>query len=370
MRRKSIALVILGANLTYALHGQCEAIGPRNPTVGTNDASIGTVAWSNPGNVSASDLAVATASAMVLGNNSNYLSASAFGFSIPASAIICGITVQIQKNATGLLQNVTDNSVKIIKNGVIGGSERALGGTWPTTEAFFTYGGGADLWGQTWTAAEINAGNFGVAISANLSAGSSVNPSARVNNIRISVAYNAGALPIELAYFEAVRTGTSTVVLAWATSSENNNDYFGVEHSLNGNQWKEIGRVKGVGKSTVRTLYTFTDTKPSNETNYYRLKQVDLDGKFQYLKIASINPQPIPEEEILIYPAPTTGVFTFQTAEKKSKIEIVNYLGELIYYNDQVTEKTDIDLSHVTKDVYFIKIESGGKQIIKKVIIK
>lgn len=136
--------------------------GPNSPGASFNEVSFGTVPWTNPGNALASDNAYAQAAPG--GGSTNYLEANNFGLSVPASAIIDGIEVAIEKRS--LAGTIFDSRVRIVKGGVIGADEHADGATWPTTDTVVTYGGLGDLWGETWTAADVNAGSFGVVISA------------------------------------------------------------------------------------------------------------------------------------------------------------------------------------------------------------
>jgi hypothetical protein len=101
---------------------------------------------------------------------------------------------------------------------------------------------------------------------------------------------NQQTLPIELVSFSGKKEG-NTVKLTWKTASERDNAYFTIQRSgtQTTTQFEDIGTVKGAGNSTMFKIYDFTDDKPLNETvSYYRLKQVDTDGKTTYSKIVSI----------------------------------------------------------------------------------
>jgi hypothetical protein len=120
------------------------------------------VAWTTPGNAGASDDTYAQASPG--GGNTNYLHANNFNLQIPPPAFIEGIEVTVEKRS--LSGTVIDSRVRIVKGGVVGATELADGATWPTVDTIVTYGGPGNLWGETWTAADLNANNFGVVISA------------------------------------------------------------------------------------------------------------------------------------------------------------------------------------------------------------
>ena len=108
----------------------------------------------------------------------------------------------------------------------------------------------------------------------------------RVDNVILYEDINI-PLPIELTYFNAQSSGNS-VLCRWETVTENNNDYFDIERSENASDFNPIGRVEGVGNSIQSIRYQFLDTNPLNGTSYYRLKQVDINGEYQYSNIEAI----------------------------------------------------------------------------------
>lgn len=103
-----------------------------------------------------------------------------------------------------------------------------------------------------------------------------------IDDINLSQCPEGGPAPVTLTSFSANSKG-SGVVLAWTTSQELNNNYFQVERSPNGNtDWSTISTVMGAGNSQVRHDYNSFDASPLSGVNYYRLKQVDLDGRSTY----------------------------------------------------------------------------------------
>lgn len=97
-----------------------------------------------------------------------------------------------------------------------------------------------------------------------------------------------GLLPIRLLDFTAQADG-EIVLLNWKTDLEQNNTGFEIERSTDGRGWTKIGFVKGQINSSTLTHYSFTDLSPLKAVSFYRLRQVDLDGKFSYSHIARIN---------------------------------------------------------------------------------
>lgn len=165
--------------------------GPSAPGTIVSDSTIGVVAWTNPGNAASSDDSYAVASSLGSGNTtSEYLLCTNFGFSIPAGATIDGITVAVERSATQA-NRMNDNEIKIVKGGTIGSENKAIGTSWPTSDASQSYGGASDLWSETWAYSDINATNFGVVVSAIATAAGSRD--AQVDLVTITIDYTEAA---------------------------------------------------------------------------------------------------------------------------------------------------------------------------------
>ncbi len=170
-------------------------VGPDLPTAGADDAAVGTETWTSPGNVTAADGSMAGVTLSGL-SVSHYLVASAFPADVPAGATVVGIEYRVLRHPTGFPTiNLVDNSVRAVKAGVVGGDEKALGTDWGAASDYaVTYGGPADLWGLTWTVAEINDAGSGVAVSAKgTSAQGSVQ--AAIRSITRTVYYTITGMP-------------------------------------------------------------------------------------------------------------------------------------------------------------------------------
>lgn len=109
-----------------------------------------------------------------------------------------------------------------------------------------------------------------------------------MDDINFSLCPAGGITPVTLTSFNARHKG-SGVSIGWSTSQELNNKYFEVERSADGNSnWSVLGRVNGAGNSQVVTRYNWYDATPLSGVNYYRLKQVDNDGKNSYSKTVAV----------------------------------------------------------------------------------
>ncbi|MCO6500551.1 MAG: T9SS type A sorting domain-containing protein, partial [Vicingus serpentipes] len=110
-------------------------------------------------------------------------------------------------------------------------------------------------------------------------------------------------LPIELISFNAI-ANNNVVDLTWKTATEINNAYFTVERSVDGNEWKEILTTNGAGNSNQLIEYFETDYNPLSGVSYYRLKQTDFDGKYEYFNIVPVKFEKNSNGNINLFPNP------------------------------------------------------------------
>ena len=186
--------------------------GPSYASTAVNDAGTGTLAWTTPGNATATDDSKASVALTKNTGISNYIKATGFGFSVPSNARIDGITVEWEKsdNLDGGTGETQDNAVRIVKTDAIGATDLSNISNWTTTDTFVSYGGAANLWGDTWTAADINGSTFGAAISAkNVKvSGGGAATTAYVDSVRITITYT---LPIMTVGTTGTQTSTMNI---------------------------------------------------------------------------------------------------------------------------------------------------------------
>lgn len=138
-----------------------------SPGTIVDDATVGTIAWSNPNNAKVSD-GVFTRS-MGYPGPTEYLMASNFGFTIPIEATINGILVEVERKRSGITGSCRDTYVQIIKSdGAIGSENKAdTANEWVTTTMYAPYGSSSDLWSESWVPNDINSTYFGVVFAIN-----------------------------------------------------------------------------------------------------------------------------------------------------------------------------------------------------------
>lgn len=140
-----------------------------------------------------------------------------------------------------------------------------------------------------------------------------------------------GGLPIELLSFD-VRFDGKKVNLNWITLSELDNDYFSIERSSNGVDFREIAREQGAGDSEMARTYLAFDENPQKGINYYRLKQIDFDGSYSYSEIRSIEVRN--SVEVSTFPNPVATQLNISLTEFEERtidFEIYHISGKRIY---------------------------------------
>lgn len=348
------------------------------PNVGSNvaiDASAGSLDWGslNLVDIIFADNAYASATAVLLGSATKYAKITGFNFDIPADAAITGIEVAIEKSATGLLANVTDNAIRIVKNGLVTGDNKAKSGGWPASDAVFTYGNSNELWGETWTPSEINATDFGIVISVSL-AGSLALTSARIDRVAITVFYNI-ILPIELVFFKP-EISEERVTLLWATASEKDNDYFVVERSRDGLDFESVASVAGAAFSNEIRHYEVDDPSPVDGKSYYRLKQVDFDGSRSFSRIIAVMFSP--EKIRFIYPVPNPGERFFVQLQEpfpsRTTITIYDRIGgtrlaKEYPINPDGSVSVELD-PKLLPGIYSVSVSHGNSFRLEKFLVK
>lgn len=136
-----------------------------SPGTLVDDAGVGTIAWSNPGNASASDDSRAVTASLSSSAISHYLKCTGFGFAIPSGHAIFGIQALLEWRGAGTA-GARENRLRIVKAGSIGSSTAHDGSSdLPGSDAVEAFGGYGDLWGETWTPADVNDSGFGLAVS-------------------------------------------------------------------------------------------------------------------------------------------------------------------------------------------------------------
>lgn len=186
-------------------------------------------------------------------------------------------------------------------------------------------------------------------------------------------------LPVKLNSLRATKSGLDGV-LNWSTASERNSSVFIVERSFNRSNFTAVGRVAAAGNSSTTHRYDFIDAQvgrtAKNQTVFYRLKMVDLDGKFEYSPVVSVSFSERPTTGIVAYPNPFSSEVSINiTAEVSSTavVTVVDIMGRKVgEFTQQVSEGDNMIstsmLSNLNNGVYFVKVVVDGKEAVTKLI--
>lgn len=184
-------------------------------------------------------------------------------------------------------------------------------------------------------------------------------------------------LPVEYYHFEGDKQ-EEVNALEWITSEEMNAAYFEIERSMDATEFESIGRVMAIGESQENQHYDFEDESPINGVNYYRLKQVDLDGQANYSDVIAINNiSELDANDFNIAPNPTNGITELRFVNpQRDKFSLVLYdiTGRMVLEQNMQIEpglqQLPINLSNLNEGVYIAKIrlEYSGIGLTKKIV--
>lgn len=157
------------------------------------------------------------------------------------------------------------------------------------------------------------------------------------------------ALPVTLSEFSAHPQG-NFVKVQWTTESELDNDYFVVEHSIDRNEWHDAGILDGKEFSHEKTDYIFLHRNPSTGTNYYRLRQVDINGDVIYSDIAAAE---LLSDKQLVFPNPNAGVFYLPAG---CDFTVRDVTGRLYSFEESAAGNhlIEVALRNIQPGIYFL----------------
>jgi hypothetical protein len=198
-----------------------------------------------------------------------------------------------------------------------------------------------------------------------------------IDGLRIATSWGDSPLPVELSTFTS-SVINNAVALSWSTVAEKSNYGFNVERSADKTNWVKIGFVNGSGNSNSVKNYSFTDKSANSGKMYYRLKQVDTDGKYEYSKTIEVDlGLPKVYELSNNYPNPFNPSTTirFSLPEKQNvKITVFNTLGQKVaeILNGEMeagVHEVNFNASNLTSGIYICKMNAGNFTQTKKLML-
>jgi hypothetical protein len=168
-------------------------------------------------------------------------------------------------------------------------------------------------------------------------------------------------LPVSLISYEAQLLANNQVKLTWRTAQEFNNSHFVIEKSTDGIVFTPIGNIESKGNSSTMTDYSFTDVSFSSATAFYRLKQVDKDGRSSGSGVRKVNRNGS-QNKARLYPNPVSNnFFTVETgAALPVNYRIVTVTGQQV--QEGLLKKTNeqVNISSIPKGQYMLLLSDGN----------
>lgn len=179
-------------------------------------------------------------------------------------------------------------------------------------------------------------------------------------------------LPAELISFHAL-SEEENINLLWKTVSEANNSGFEIQKSNNGREWEIIEFVEGRGTTTEISEYHYQDINPFSGVNYYRLKQIDFDGAFEYSKVISVDYNNS-KRNIEVFPNPSSGIINLQIdnlSVQRIKIKISDNLGRKVWESELIEGESNWrkEIEIEENGIYFVTTQIGDEIYYEQVII-
>ena len=187
-------------------------------------------------------------------------------------------------------------------------------------------------------------------------------------------------LPVGLIDFKAKLTDDNERVdLEWATNSEQNNDFFTIEKSIDGYNWERLEEVNGAGNSTTIQYYQSVDKTPYFPSTYYRLKQTDSNGEFSFSNIVSTTNDAKTRGALIAHlaPNPAKDYLSFEYSGSDFTtpitINVFNELGQLMS-SEEITEihknmQIAINTRGLGNGVYRLDIDQHNRSEVQKFVV-
>ena len=270
-------------------------------------------------------------------------------------------TINQNQTVTFLLSNAVLGSFYAVLDSATG---QSLGqGVWATSNGSLSIA----------TDAFTNTGTFKLLIRSTSLTGvlqcSSVSTSA-------TVTVNPVILPLTLIDFNG-KNQDGKIILDWVTENETGFHHFVIERSMDGTSFYKIGEINAQTGNTTRKIYSYKDLQPSIAMNYYRLKMIDVDGKYGYSKVILFSGNQFQDLFLQkISPNPFSDVINLDIVLKKTEsvqIELIDLAGRVVFSKQKEAKEGNsmisIDgLKRLSGGTYILRIRTTGAFIQQKLL--
>ena len=171
------------------------------------------------------------------------------------------------------------------------------------------------------------------------------------------------------------------MILSWTTATENNNRGFEIER--NTGSWETIGFIQGAGTSSEPKAYSFTDVLNTNNPNtiYYRLKQIDFDGTYNYSNEVQVHinvplrfsltqnyPNPFNPSTRITYTIPEDGLVSLKVYNPLGR-QVAELVNEVVRAGTHTVTFNTVGGTGISSGVYFYRLEAGNRVTVRKMVL-
>lgn len=197
------------------------------------------------------------------------------------------------------------------------------------------------------------------------------------SNIGIIADAGASSLPLKLIAFTATKVNDYTK-LEWKTQNEVNVSHFQIERSANGTSFVVIGNEQAVGMSNSTQTYSFADPKAVTATAYYRLRMVDVDGKFTYSQVLVVRAGNSTGDGLNVFPNPATttaAVFIKSGITGTATIRVLSMHGATVFVQNNLVSKGENSImlnrvKELSSGVYNVQVSLDGENHFTRLVIQ
>lgn len=147
-------------------------------------------------------------------------------------------------------------------------------------------------------------------------------------NYKMSFTIQAAPMPVTFGDVNVIRAGKNHLI-RWSTYQEVNNSHFEILASANGKDYSLVGNVTSNGDSRVLRNYEYLQSENTGYYRYYKIRQVDFDGKFSYSPVAHVSPEALKTGDFTIYPNPAADFIHVHSPEEGT-MELIDITGNIL----------------------------------------
>ena len=182
-------------------------------------------------------------------------------------------------------------------------------------------------------------------------------------------ATTSSTLPVTWLYFKG-NEQNNMVKLEWGTATELNAAYFVIERNINNTGFQSLDTINAAGNSSVNQHYSYTDAIPMVSNIHYRLKQVDIDGRFDYSQVVSFRITTVGKPGFTLFPNPATSSVKINMNSNTNATALLIYdiTGRLLQQQPVNNNSLLVNIDNLKQGIYYFVLQDGANRYTQKVI--